>query len=64
MGDKIGKNLSENATGKYSQKLLDHAEQSARDVRKTSSKKVIQKTGKATGDLICNKIARELKNTR
>ena len=55
MGDKIGKNLSENATGKYSQKLLDHAEQSARDVRKT---------GKATGDLICNKIARELKNTR
>ena len=50
--------------GKYSpsmlaarQKLLDHAKISATDVLKTSSKKVIQKTEEATGDLIGNKIA-------
>ena len=61
MGDKIGKNLSENVRGKYSQKLLDYAEQSATNARKTSSKRVIQKTGKATGDLICKKTAKRIK---
>ena len=53
----IGKNISKNLSGKYSQKLLDHANQSARDGFKTASKRVIQKTAKATGDLIDNKIA-------
>ena len=52
-GENIGKNLS----GKYSQKLLDHAKISATDALKTSSKRVIQKTAEATGDLIGNKIA-------
>ena len=37
--------------------MLDHAKQSATDAPKTTSKKVIQKTVEATGDLICNKTA-------
>ena len=37
---KIIKNLS----GKYTQKLSDHAKKSATDALKTSSKRVIQKT--------------------
>ena len=43
-------------TGKYSQKLLDHAKQFATDAFKASSKIVIQKTSEATDDLIGNKI--------
>ena len=39
-------------SGKYSWKLLDHAKRLATDVIKTSSKKAIQKTAKAIGDLI------------
>ena len=41
---------------KYSQKLLDHAKQSATDALKTTSKRVIQKTAEATLDLIGNRI--------
>ena len=48
-------------SGKYSQKLLDHAKKSATDALKTSSIKLIQKTAEATGDLIGNKIANEIK---
>ena len=47
---------SKNLSGKYSQKLLDHAKQSTTDAHKTSSKRVIQKAAEATGDLIGNKI--------
>ena len=47
MGKIIGKNISKALNGKYSQKLLDHAEQSATD----ALRKVIQKTTEA------NKIA-------
>ena len=47
-------------SGKYSQKPLDHAKQSATDALKTSSKRVIQKTAEATGDLIGNKIASKI----
>ena len=61
MGENIGKNKSKNLSGKYSpgmlamrQKLLDHVKQSATDALKTSSKRVIQKTAEATGDLIDN----------
>ena len=43
-----------------SQKLLDHAKQSATDVFKTASKRAIQKTAKAAGDLIGNKIANRI----
>ena len=38
-----GKNISKNVSSKYSQKLLDHAKQSATDALKTASKRTIQK---------------------
>ena len=57
MGKNISKNISKNLSGKYSQNPLGHAKQSAADALKTSSKRVIQKTAEATGDLISNKIA-------
>ena len=60
MGKNIGKNMSKNLSGKYSLKLLDHAKKSATDALKTSSKRIIQKTAEATGDLICNKIANRI----
>ena len=50
---KVAKNMSD----KYSQKLVDTAKKSATDAIKTVSKRAIQKTAEATGDLIGNKIA-------
>ena len=50
---KVAKNLS----NKYSQKLLDTAKKSTTDAIKTASKRAIQKTAEAAGDLIGNKIA-------
>ena len=38
MGKNIVKNISKNLSGKYNQKLLDHAKQSATDTFKTDSK--------------------------
>ena len=54
MGKNIGKNISKNLSGKYSYKLFDQAKQSATDVLKTSSKRVIQKLVERTYDLIDN----------
>ena len=51
MGRNIGKTISKNLSSKYSQKLIDHAKQSATGARKISSKR------EATGDLTRNKIA-------
>ena len=42
---------------KYDQKLLDSAKKSATGAIKTDSKRAIQKTARATGDLIGNKTA-------
>ena len=42
---------------KYGQKLLDSAKKSTTDAIKTASKRAIQKTAEAIGDLIGNKIA-------
>ena len=42
---------------KYSKKLMDTATKTGADVGKTASKMVVEKTAKATGDLIGNKIA-------
>ena len=39
---------------KYGQKLLDSAKKSTTDAIKTASKRAIQKTAEATGDLIGN----------
>ena len=54
----FGKNMGKYWSGKYSWKHLDHAQQSATDALKTSSKRVIQKTAKATGNLDLDKSAR------
>ena len=53
----MGKNISNNLSGKYSQKLLDHAKQSATDTLKTDPERLIEKAAEVTGDLIGNKIA-------
>ena len=44
----IGKNISKNLNGKYSQKRLDHAKQSAIDALKTTSKIIIQKNSRSS----------------
>ena len=60
MGKNIGKNISKNLSGKYSQKLLDHTKQSATHALKTVSKRAIQKTAEANGDLVGNEIANRI----
>ena len=57
MGKNIGKNISKNFSGKYNQNFLDHIRQSATHALEIVSKRAIQKTAEATGDLISNKIA-------
>ena len=42
---------------KYGKKLMDTATKTWIDAAKTASKRVVQKTAKATGHLIANKIA-------
>ena len=44
-------------SNKYGKKLVDTAKKSATDAIKTVSKRAIQKTAEATGDLVGNKIA-------
>ena len=56
MSQKIIKNFN----SKQSQKFLDHAKQSATYALETTSKKAIQKTAEATGDLIGNKNANKI----
>ena len=60
MSKSINKNISKNLRGKYSQKFLDHAKQSATDALKITSKIIIPETAEATGDLIGNKIANRI----
>ena len=48
----MGRSISKKLSSKYSQKLLDHAKQTATDALKTAWKRAIRKTAKATGDLI------------
>ena len=66
IGKNIGKNISKNVSGKYNQNLLDHSKQCTTDVLKTVSKRGIQKTSEATGDLSRNKIGitKNLKNIK
>ena len=49
--------FAKNLSSKQSKKLLDPAKHSATDALKTSSKRAIQKTAGATGDLIGHKVA-------
>ena len=55
IGKNIGKDLRKSFSSKYSQEFVDHAKQSATDILKTTSKRAIQKTTEATGDLMDNK---------
>ena len=47
-------------SNKYGKKLVDTAKKSATDAIKATSKRVIQKTVEATGDLVGNKIADQI----
>ena len=53
----FAKNMGKSLNNKYGQKLLDRVKKSTTDAIKTVSKRGIQKTTEATGDLIGNKIA-------
>ena len=50
----FAKNIGKNLSNKYSQKLLDSIKKSTTDGIKTDSKRGIQKTAEATGDLNSN----------
>ena len=63
MDKNIGKKISKNLSGKYDQKLLDHAKQSAKYAHQTTLKIVIQKTAKATGDLVIKLLTWQLSFT-
>ena len=52
----FAKNMGKGLSSKYGQKRLDSAKKSTTDAIKTASKRIIQKTAEATGDLIGNKI--------
>ena len=53
----LAKNMGKSLSSKYGQKLLDSVKKSTTDAIKTVSKRAIQNTAAATGDLIGNKIA-------
>ena len=58
----FAKNIGKNISNKYSQKLVDSAKKSATDAIKTASKRGIQKTAEAPGDLIGNNIADKIRS--
>ena len=58
----FAKNMGKSLSNKYGQKLLNSAKKSTTDAIKTASKRVIQKTAEAAGDLISNKIADKVKS--
>ena len=53
----FAKKMGTHLINKYSQKLFDTAKKPTTDAIKTASKRAIQKTGEATGNLIGNKTA-------
>ena len=57
----FAKNIGKSLSNKCAQKLLDSTKKSTTDTIKIVSKRVIQKTAEATGDLI-NKIADKIRN--
>ena len=58
----FAKNIAKTLSNKYSQKILDTANNSTTDAIRTASKRAIQKTAKTTGDLIGNEIADKITN--
>ena len=59
----FAKNMGTHLSNKQSQKVLDSAKKSTTDAIKAASKREIQKTVKATGDLIGNKIVDKITNS-
>ena len=59
----FAKNMGTHLSNKQSQKVLDSAKKSTTDAIKTASKREIQKTEKAYGDLIGNKIVDKITNS-
>ena len=53
----FAKNIGKNLSNKYGQKIIDTSKKSTTDAIKNASKRAIQKTAEANGDLIGNKIA-------
>ena len=53
----FAKNMGKILSKKYDQRLLDSTSTSTAEAIRTTSKRAIQKTAKATGHLIGNKIA-------
>ena len=53
----FAKTMGKNLSNKYGQKILHSAKKSTTDAIKTTSKRAIEKTAEATGDLIGNQIA-------
>ena len=53
----FAQNMGKKLSNKYGHKLINTAKKSTFDAIKTGSKRAIQKTAEATGDLIGNKIA-------
>ena len=53
----FAKNIGRSLSNKYAQKFVDTAKKFATDALKTASRRAIQKTAEATGDLLGNKIA-------
>ena len=53
--------MGKNVSNKYRQKLLDSSEKYTTDAAKVVSKRAIQKTEEATGDLFGDKIADKIK---
>ena len=58
----LAKNMGKSLSKKYGQKVLDSAKKSITDAVRTASKREIQKTVEATGDLIGNKSADKITN--
>ena len=52
--------VTKNLNNKYGQRLTDSAKKSATDAFKIASKRAIQKTAEATGDLVGNTIANKI----
>ena len=50
----FAKNIDRNLSNKYGQKLVNTAKKSATDALKIASKRAIQKTAEASGDLVGN----------
>ena len=58
----FAKNIGKNLSNKNSQEIIFTAKKNTTDAIKTASKRAIQKTAEATGDLIGNKIAEKITN--